>query len=108
MDERFGRYIKSIRRRQGIAADEIGSKLNMPSMLWLDIENGELKPPRLGKLFKLSEILHLSANEREHMLLLAGNEMEAVYEGSWNNIPALQDIAAYPEHLESIPHMGLL
>ncbi len=77
MDERFGRYIKNIRRQRGISLDEIAFGLNMPSMLWLDIENGELRPPRLGKLLKLSETLQLSTMEKSRMLQLAGNELEA-------------------------------
>jgi transcriptional regulator with XRE-family HTH domain len=78
MDERFGKYVKGIRRNMGLPVEEIAAKLNMPAMLWLDIENGELKPPRLDKLLKLSEVLHLSAGEHKQMLSLAGNELDVI------------------------------
>lgn len=112
MDERFGKYIKGIRRNIGISADAVALKLNMPAMLWLDIENGELKPPRYDKLLKLSDLLHLSKSEQKHMLELAGDEMDIIPEEVKNfvikNEIAVHALRSYLDNMEVSLSMNML
>lgn len=74
----FGEFVVAKRIEREISLRKMAELMDVSAPFWSDVEKGRKKPPKLEKLEQLTNILHLTEEDKTLMFDLAGKERDAV------------------------------
>lgn len=74
----FGEFLQEKRKENELTLRALAEKLGWSAPYLTDIEKGRRNPPDLEKLNMLSDIFHLSEEEKMEMMELAGKKRESI------------------------------